>query len=51
MTMLSWRPKIILWTMVVLTVALGLALFFYPSGAGRDHAENPAPHAPDQTPR
>jgi hypothetical protein len=48
--MISLRPKVILWAMVVLTIALGIALFIFPARDSREHAENPPPHPPEQTP-
>jgi hypothetical protein len=44
------RPKFILAAMVVLAVILAVVLFVHPGGEGNPPA-NPAPHAPDQTPR
>jgi hypothetical protein len=49
--MISSRPKIILAVMVALVVILGVILFVHPVGGGRDTVLNPAPHAPDQSPR
>ncbi|MBB3452324.1 hypothetical protein FHT86_000580 [Rhizobium sp. BK313] len=36
--------------MVALALALGVVLFAVPRN-GKDQLENPAPHAPDQTPQ
>jgi|SoimicmetaTmtLMA_FD_contig_31_9000849_length_271_multi_1_in_0_out_0_1 hypothetical protein len=49
--MISPRPRLILGAMVGLAIVLGVMLFVHPLGNGVNHPENPAPHAPDQTPR
>ena len=49
--MISPRPKLILGIMIALAVVLGIVLFVHPAGSGREQPENPAPHAPDETPR
>lgn len=48
--MMPSRPRLILLIMVALALALGVLLFVVPHN-GREQIENPAPHAPDQTPQ
>ncbi|MBB4569217.1 hypothetical protein GGE67_000727 [Rhizobium leucaenae] len=48
--MMPSRPRLILLIMVALALALGALLFAVPH-SGKDQIENPAPHAPDQTPQ
>jgi hypothetical protein len=45
------RPKLILAGMVAVAVILALVLFVHPAGEKPSLSANPAPHAPDQTPR
>jgi hypothetical protein len=44
------RPRFVLAGMVVLAIILGISLFVR-TGSDTGNPPNPAPHAPDQTPR
>jgi hypothetical protein len=49
--MISSRPKLILAGMIALAIVLGIFLFVNPYDSDELQPPNPAPHAPDQSPR